>query len=55
MVYILTQPSTYETSTKAAKILQDGGACLFDVSKSGACLQPVAYGFRCCTGLKNPL
>ena len=34
MVYILIQPSTDESSTKSVKILRDGGACLFDVSKS---------------------
>ena len=50
MEYTLMQASTDEISTKAAKILKDGGDYLFDVSKSRVRLQPVAFGSRCCTG-----
>ena len=47
MGYILMQPSIDKSSTsKDAKILQTGGACLFDVTKSGECSQPVAFRYR---------
>ena len=49
MGYISMQPSIDKSSTsKDAKILQTGGACLFDVSKSRVRSQSVAFGYRYC-------
>ena len=47
------QPSTDKTSTKATTPLQTGGPCMFDTTKSGARLQPIAVGSRWCTGLEK--
>ena len=53
MGYILMQPTTDDASTKAAILLQTGGPGLFDTNKSGARLQHIAFGSRCCTGLEK--
>ena len=50
MGYISMQPSNNSVSAEAAKILQIGGPCQFDKSKSGERLQPVNFGSRCCIG-----
>ena len=53
MGYILMQPASDEASSKAAVILENGGPCMFDITKLGARLQTVAFGSRCCTGLEK--
>ena len=49
MGWILLQPAGDKESQQAAKTLLQNGECLFDLTKSGARLQPVVYGSRACT------
>ena len=49
MGWILLQPAGDSASQAAAKILRETGECTFDISKTGARLQPIAYGSRACT------
>ena len=49
MGWILTQPASDEISQKAVHTLLQTGECLFDKTKSGARLQPIAFGSRACT------
>ena len=46
MGWILLQPAGDTESQKAAKTLLETGDCAFDLTKSGARLQPIAYGSR---------
>ena len=48
MGWILIQPADDEESTKVATILKETGKCLFDLTKNGARLKPVAFGSRSC-------
>ena len=38
---------------KAVKLLQKTGECLFDLSKDGPRLQPIAFGSRSCTDMES--
>ena len=49
MGWILMQPANDEESVAASKILLTTGECLFDLSKNGARLKPIAFGSRSCT------
>ena len=49
MGWILMQPADDEESVAASKILLTTGECLFDLSKNGARLKPIAFGSRSCT------
>ena len=49
MGWILMQPASDEISQKAVQTLIETGECLFDKTKSGARLQPIAFGSRACT------
>ena len=53
MGWILMQPADDPTSIAATKTLLSGGKCLFDLTKSGARLQPISFGSRACTGLER--
>ena len=46
MGWIIMQPSNDPESVSAEKHLRDTGICLFDLSKNGARLQPIAFGSR---------
>ena len=48
MGWILKQPADDDESTKTATILKETGKCLFDLTKYGARLIPVAFGSRGC-------
>ena len=48
MDWILTQPTDDEESIRAATILRKTGKYLFDLTKNGARLKPVAFGSRGC-------
>ena len=50
--YILMQPANDKASVEATGLLLKTGECLFDTTKSGARLQPILFGSRCCTGLE---
>ena len=45
---ILMQPADDDKSVKATEKLLNKGICLFDLSKNGARLKPVAFGLRSC-------
>ena len=49
MGWILMQPADDEESMKASRILMDTGEYLFDLSKNGARLKPIAFRSRSCT------
>ena len=53
MGYILMQPANDKASIEATVLLLKTGECLFDTTKSGARLQPILFGSRCCTGLER--
>ena len=53
MGWILMQPADDSISVAATKTLLSGGKCLFDLTKSGARLQPISFGSRACTGLER--
>ena len=53
MGWILMQPADDEQSIAASMTLSSGGKCLFELSKNGARLQPIAFGSRACTGLER--
>ena len=48
MGWILMQPADDEKSKQATEKLIKEGVCLFDLSKSGARLKPIAFGSRSC-------
>ena len=48
MGWILMQPVDDEKSTRAATTLKETGKCLFDLTKNGARLKPVAFGLQGC-------
>ena len=48
MGWILMQPAGDGVSVQAAQHLLDTGICLFELSKHGARLQPIAFGSRSC-------
>ena len=50
MGFILTQTANDDISKEVSIHLLKTGECLFDVTKSGARLQPIIFGSRCCTG-----
>ena len=49
MGWILMQPTDDVESIKAMKQLLKTGVCLFDLTKHGARLKPIAFGSRSCT------
>ena len=49
MGWILMQPANNNESQAASKKLLALGECLFDLSKHGARLKPIAFGSRSCT------
>ena len=48
MGWILMQPADDDESVKATEKLINEGICMFDLSKGGARLKPVAFGSRSC-------
>ena len=50
MGFILMQPANDNISREASEHLLKTGECLFDITKSGARLQPIIFGSRCCSG-----
>ena len=53
MGYILMQPVNDDVSRHATIKLIEGGDCLFDLKRLGACFQELFYSSRSCTGLEN--
>jgi hypothetical protein len=53
MGWILMQPADDEESVRATKLLKKTGECLFDLSKNGARLRPIAFGSRSCTDIEK--
>ena len=53
MGFILMHPASNPESIVATQLLCKTGECVFDITKSGARLQPVLFGSRCCTGLER--
>ena len=51
MDWILMQISDNKESQKATAHLKNTGECLFDVSKHGAQLKPVVFGYRNCNDM----
>ena len=49
MEWILMKPADNKESMRASKVLTTTGECLFDLSKHGVGLKPIAYGSRSCT------
>ena len=49
MEWILMKPADNKESMRASKVLTTTGECLFDLSKHGARLKPIAFGSRSCT------
>ena len=48
MNWILMQPATENELAKAKAHLAAAGICLFELSKNGARLKPIAFGSRSC-------
>ena len=55
MGWILLQPANNDDSKAAAKLLQRGMECKFDLDKDGARLQPIAFGSRACSVMESKL
>ena len=53
MGWILMQPSNDAASTSALQLLNKTGECTFDLSMSGARLQPLAFGSRACSTMES--
>ena len=53
MVWILMQPADDEDDQKATTHLKNTGQCLFDFSKHGTQLKPVAFGYRICNDMES--
>ncbi len=53
MAFILMQPASDEKSLAALKVLEETGVCEFDLSMTGARLQPLAFGSRACTPMES--
>ena len=55
MEWILMKPADNKESMRASKVLTTTGECLFDLSKHGARLKPIAFRSRNCTLAENNL
>ena len=55
MGWILMQPADDEESVKATTTLIKTGICLFDISKNGARLKPIAFGSHSCNSNEKNL
>ena len=53
MGWILMQPADDEESKRATAQLLETGECVFDLSKNGARLRPVAFGSRACSDMER--
>ena len=53
MAWIIMQPDSSDASITATDILLNKGICNFDLSLTGARLQPIAYGSRACTSTES--
>ena len=53
MAWILMQPASDKVSLDAAKKMGTTNECLFDLTKQGPRLQPIAYGSRSCTDMEK--
>ena len=49
---ILMQPDDYKESQKATAYLKNTGECVFDISKHGTQLKPVAFLSRSCNDME---
>ena len=46
MGWIFMYPADDEESQRLVKLLRETGKCLFDLSKNGASLMPLAFGYQ---------
>ena len=53
MCFIRMHPASNQESIVAIQLLCNTGEYVFDINKSGARLQPVLFGSRCCNGLER--
>ena len=53
MGWILMQPADDEESHRATAHLLETGECVFDLSKNGTRLRPVAFGSRACSDMER--
>ena len=53
MVYILMKLANNQASVEATALLLKTDKCIFDNTKSGARLQIILFGSRCCTGIEK--
>ena len=53
MGWIFMQPADNDKSQCAMSILRETIECLFDLSKNGARLKPIAFGSRLCTDFER--
>ena len=49
MIWILTQPDDDKESHQSEKSIIKNGEYKFDLTKHGAKLQPICFGYRACT------
>ena len=53
--WVLIQPADNDESVAAIKLLLKAGECNFGSKKSGARLQPITFGSRCCYRRKRSI